>query len=495
MKSPVLWAFFALTVAAVFPGTTNGDETSHSIDAAVAKIGKDARVSILVRSVTTGETLYERNASEAEAPASTMKLATTAAALELLGADFQHETGVYTTGTLSADGTLQGNLLVRGSGDPSISRRFLVDDSKPLLADWAEEIKKKVKVVTGDLVADDRAFERLGFHPDWNPSEAQEWYAAEVSALDLNDNCVDIEVTPGSSGLQVIARPQTTAITLDVKATLTSQKREHKLAYVRDVDGKTFHVSGKVWTKAPTFEAPVAMTQPALFFVNVLADRLKEAGVTVRGKVRLVDASEPAAGGSPILVRRSPLPRALMVCNKRSQNLYAECLLKTLGLVKGRAGSWAEGAKVVEKYLRDLGVPEEEFSVRDGSGLSRENRMSARALESVLEASAKGKNASVFEESLSVAGVDGTLEKRLKDLPGGAAFHGKTGTMHGVSSLAGLIELEHGAHGDRELIALAFIVNGTHGAATARQAQDDAVRVTIRNRVTPGTKAPLGEHP
>lgn len=492
-----LWraALGAVAVAAAFPAVTSGDETSRSIDAAITKIGKDVRVSVLVRSVTTGETLYERDAGEARAPASTMKLATTAAALELLGPDFQHETGAYAAGSLSADGTLHGNLVVRGSGDPSISRRFQIDDAKPLLSDWADELKKRVRVIEGDLVADDRAFERLGFHPDWNPAEAQEWYAAEVSALNLNDNCVDIETSPDPTGLHVMARPETKAIILDVKATTTGQKREHRLSYVRDQDGKTVHVSGKVWTKAPPYEAPVAVSEPALFFVNVLADRLQEAGITVRGKVRLAESSDPQPTGTALLVRRSPLPRALMVCNKRSQNLYAECLLKTLGRVKGQGGSWAEGAKVVEKYLSDLKVASDEFCVRDGSGLSRENRLSARALVSVLEASAKGAHSAVFDESLSIAGVDGTLEKRLKDLPRGASFHGKTGTMHGVSALAGLLTLEHGARGEREVIAIAFIVNGTHGAATARQAQDDAVRLTIRNRATPGAKPPASEHP
>jgi D-alanyl-D-alanine carboxypeptidase/D-alanyl-D-alanine-endopeptidase (penicillin-binding protein 4) len=485
----------AVALLLVIPRASQGDELSRTIDSAIAKLGKEARVSVLVRSVTTGETLYERNSEEAFAPASTMKLATTSAALELLGPDFQHETNVYASGALSSDGTLRGNLMVRGSGDPSISRRFQIDDSRPLLADWADEIKKKVKTIEGDLVADDRSFERLGFHPDWNTAESQDWYAAEVSALNLNDNCLDIEVTTGAAGLQVHARPETKAVTLDVKAALTPQRAEHKIGFVRDLDGWTFHVNGKVWNKAPAYEAPVAVTSPALFFAQVLGDRLREAGIAIRGKVRLVEESDPQPSAMPLLVRRSPLPRALMVCNKRSQNLYAECIFKTLGAVKGSSGSWAEGSRVVSKYLSDLKVPESEFCIRDGSGLSRENRLSARALVRVLEAAAKGKHAAIFEESLSIAGTDGTLEKRLKDLPSGSSFHGKTGTMHGVSALAGYLELDRGANGENEVVALAFIVNGTRGAALAREAQDEAVRITVRNRATRGTKAPSPGHP
>jgi len=484
-----------LGVVAALPSIVAGEEPSRTIDAAIDKIGKSAKVSVLVKSVTTGETLYEKDAEEPRAPASTMKLATTAAALTLLGADFQHETAVYARGTLGADGTLKGDLVVVGAGDPSISRRFQLDDSKPLLADWADEIKKKVKVIEGDIVADDRAFERLGFHPDWNPNEAQDWYAAEVSALSLNDNCLDIEVTPEGGAVRAVMRPETSAFTLDVKATTTAQRKEHRVSYVRDADGRTFHVNGKVWTQSPPYEAPVTVAQPALFFVDVLADRLREAGITVRGAPRLVQDSEAKPQGTPLFVQKSPLPRALGVCNKKSQNLYAECLLKTLGARKGKTGSWEEGAKVVGAFLAGLKVPEGEFRVRDGSGLSRENRLSAHALVSVLEATAKGPGARVFDDSLSIAGVDGTLEKRLKDLPSGASFHGKTGTMHGVSALAGYLELEHGAHGEHELIALAFLVNGTNGAALARQAQDDAVRLTIRERAVSGAKAHPGKHP
>jgi D-alanyl-D-alanine carboxypeptidase/D-alanyl-D-alanine-endopeptidase (penicillin-binding protein 4) len=480
MKRSLLLFLVAL---AFFPAATSGGDSAHTIDAAIAKIGKEARVSVLIKSVTTGEVLYEKDAEAARAPASTMKLATTATALTLLGPSYEHETGVYAVGTLAADGTLKGNLVIKGSGDPSISRRFLIDDAKPLLADWAAELAKKVRIVEGDLVADDRAFERNGFHPDWNPNEAEEWYAAPVSALNLNDNCVDIEVGPGDDGPKVVARPETTAIALDVSAQMTRTKAEHKFACSRDPEGKTYKVSGKVWTKASPQEVNVTVVQPALFFASVLADRLREAGIKLEGKPRLVSEGEAPVKGTPLLVRRNGLPRALAVCNKRSQNLYAECLLKTLGHEKGALGSWDEGAKVVEKFLSDLKVDPAQVKVRDGSGLSRENRLSAKALETVLESVAKGPNFQVFDESLSIAGTDGTLEKRLKDLKG-ASFHGKTGTMHGVSALAGYLELEHGKNGVKEQIALVFLVNGTNGAALAREAQDDAVRITVRNRST-----------
>ncbi len=458
-------------------------DLSRRIDDELAKAGKELRVSVVVRSITTGETLYEKDAHEARTPASTMKLATTGAAFALLGPDFEHETRVYARGSLSKEGTLAGDLLVRGSGDPSISRRFQIDDA-PLLTDWAEELAKKVKVIEGDIVADDRAFERTGFHPDWRPEEAQDWYAAEVSALNLNDNCVDVTVEPAGAGVRAKELPETRSISLDVTATLTASRAQHSVAYVRDPDGKTIHVKGRIWQKASPFESPVAVRSPALLFANVLAERLASAGVQVKGKPRLVLESDPKPEGTPLLVRRSPILRTLAVCNKRSQNLYAECVLKTLGKEKGDAGSWEAGAKVVSGFLAERGVPEAEFRVRDGSGLSREDRMSANALATVLESVTKGSRGSDFLETLSKAGEDGTLEKRLADLPRGAVFRGKTGTMKGVSSLAGVLELEHGARNERELIAIAVVINGTRGAALARKAQDETIRSTVLARTT-----------
>ncbi|MBI3722988.1 D-alanyl-D-alanine carboxypeptidase/D-alanyl-D-alanine-endopeptidase [bacterium] len=473
----------ALAALLAFSPVVLAGELSRTIDDELAKLGKEAKVSAIVRSITTGETLYSKDAHEPTTPASTMKLATTAAALELLGADFEHETGVYARGSLSKEGTLKGDLVVRGSGDPSISRRFQVEEA-PLLGDWAEELAKKVKVIEGDVVADDRAFERAGFHPDWNEAEAQDWYAAEVSALNLNDNCLDVTVEPAGGTVRATAKPETRSIALDVTATLTPQKKEHRVACARDAEGKTIHVSGRIWQKASPFEAKVAVRSPALLFANVLSERLASAGVQVKGKARLVAESEPKTTGTPLLVRRSPLLRTLAVCNKRSQNLYAECLLKTLGKEKGEAGSWEAGSKVVSRFLRDLGVAGSELTIRDGSGLSREDRLSASALATILESVVKGPRGVTFLETLSVAGQDGTLEKRLGDLPSGAVFRGKTGTMKGVSSLAGVLELEHGARGERELIAVAVVINGTRGAALARRAQDETIRATVRDRST-----------
>src|SRR5262249_6374798 len=151
---------------------------------------------------------------------------------------------------------------------------------------------------------DDREFERTGFHPEWNEKEAQDWYAAEVSALNLNDNCLDVFVAPTTSGVRCWAKPENHWIELDQNATVTHDKKAHSISYVRDASANVVHVSGKVWDKSPPYEAPVAVRQPALFFANVLAERLAAAGITIKGKVRLVADAEPETKGDPILVRR-----------------------------------------------------------------------------------------------------------------------------------------------------------------------------------------------
>lgn len=485
-RSPWIRAVRAAALAAllgVAAAEARADDLARAVDDAIAKLGKGAKVSALARIAGTGETLYARDDREARTPASTMKLATTAAALDALGAAFEHETQVLARGTLEG-GVLHGDLVVRGSGDPTISRRF---DGDPLLGDWAAELAKKVKTIEGDVVADDRAFERLGFHPDWEENDAQDWFAAEVSALDLNDNCVEIETAPEGSSVRARTFPETSYVTLDVRATLAAAKGEHKIAYVRERDdparpGVVVRVDGKVYQKASPFTSTVAVRRPALFFATVLRERLAKAGVVVKGRARLVEDKEAEAKGPPLFVRRSPIVRSVGICNKRSQNLYAECLLKTVGRAVEGEGSWTAGARAIEKFLDRIGVAREERAIRDGSGLSREGRLSARALVTVIEKATSAPSGQTFRDSLSIAGEDGTLEKRLHDLPSGVRVRAKTGTMHGVSSLAGVVEIESGRGGGRETVSFALIVNGTRGAAGARAAQDELVRAIVRAR-------------
>lgn len=399
--------------------------------------GKNVKFGALVVEQGTGEVVWRHAEAEPLVPASNQKVLTTAAALALLGPGFVHETRVVAVAPPLPDGLVPGDLVVVGAGDPTISRRF---DPEPLLSDWAEALwRAGVRRVAGDVVADDRAFEATTSHASWDDSDLERWYGAEVGALVLNDGCIDITVMGAPGRPRATLAPNTSYVAVEVLASATSQKKQHVFSVVRaGADKRTLRVTGKVWTGSSGLESSVPVRDPGLFFATVLRERLLARGIAVAGGARRARAGE-ATPGHLLHVRRAPLARALEVTNKRSQNLYAECLLKTLGRAKGAGGTWAAGADVVSGWAKQQGVAAGELTVEDGSGLSRGNRLSARALVTVLRAIGEGPHGARFRATLAVPGEEGTLDDRLKGLPQGVTVHAKTGTLRGVSSLSGYL--------------------------------------------------------
>jgi D-alanyl-D-alanine carboxypeptidase/D-alanyl-D-alanine-endopeptidase (penicillin-binding protein 4) len=448
LSSLVLLAFAAT------PGVAGDEALKAAVDRAVLTAPSSATLSVRIETVG-GEVVYSRGAEAALVPASNMKLLTSAATLELLGPGFAHETRLGFLGKRGG-GTLEGDLWIVGGGDPTISRRF---DADPLLDELAASVKAAgVTTITGDLVVDDRVFDDVRLHPSWETSDAEHWYGAEVSGLSLNDGCVDVSV---SGGPTLNLMPASDYLRLVVKAKSTTKRKQHRFGLVRAGKGKReLHLSGRIWTKAgkSTYSRPVP--DPAAFFAAVLRARLAAHKIELRGGVRDARSGERYRGGFTAWMRKAPLPRTLKVLNQNSQNFYAECLIKTLGRRDGRGkltrqGTWKRGAAVVRAYaLAQCGVAKGEVVVSDGSGLSRDNRLSTRALVAVLRRALGGKHGAVFRQSMAQPGQKGTLKRRLRKLPEGAVLRAKTGTLTGVSALSGTI-----TRGKRELY-FSLIMNG-----------------------------------
>ncbi|MGE0709239.1 MAG: D-alanyl-D-alanine carboxypeptidase/D-alanyl-D-alanine-endopeptidase [Planctomycetota bacterium] len=391
-----------------------------------------------------GEVLCSLHGEEPLVPASNMKLLTAAAALELLGPGFVHETRLVAVGRREGD-ALVGDLWIVGGGDPTISRRC---DKDPLLDELAAAVAATgIRRVTGDLVFDARAFDDERLHPSWEPSDHEHWYGAEVAALALNDDCVDVTVRGGAEGPQVSLEPQSEHVKLEVEARPTGDKRQHRFALVRTgADKRTLRLTGRVWQKAGAYTTSVPVSDPSRFFAAVLQARLSARGVALAGQLRPARAGEACAGGAALWERKAPLPRTLQVMNHVSQNFYAECLLKTLGRRDAQGqltqqGTWKRGAAVSQAFARErCGVPAGEVTVSDGSGLSRDDRLSARALVAVLRRALGGEHARVYWDSLARPGEEGTLRRRLQELPPGVELRAKTGTLTGVAALSGAIE-------------------------------------------------------
>lgn len=439
-------------------------------------------------------------------PASNQKILTTATALRRLGEAYQHETLILTPTPLSG-GVVRGDIVIVGGGDPNISGRFYDGDGMALLRRWASDLKGAgLMSVEGDIVGDESLMEAERFHPDWDARQSERWYSAQVSALAINDNCLDVVVRPGPlPGAEADVSWTPRAPELKVVANVrTSASGKAKVILRRKPGGNRITVEGTLPLRSSPWKGEVTLDDPAAVFAGAFREALLDAGVRVRGVARTRSLStepgvrEPAAApgteasgarpsgapepglvqpGSQLLVRhRSSLLQDLPIIHKRSQNLHAELLFKlTARAVTGR-GSWEGGAAAVRAHVEGLGIPLDGLVVRDGSGLSHENRVSARVLAQVLHAVRGRPYFSAYYDSLPVGGEDGTLARRFG--PGSLArghVHAKTGYIAGVSALSGYIE-----QGGR-IWTFSIIANGLRGGPSpARDLQDAVVERLAR---------------
>jgi D-alanyl-D-alanine carboxypeptidase/D-alanyl-D-alanine-endopeptidase (penicillin-binding protein 4) len=439
---------------------------------------RSARVGVAVLDLVDGEWLFEHDATQLHAVASNNKLATTAAALELLGPGFEFRTTVAAVGRISADGTLRGDLLLVGRGDPSISGRFHKGKTTVVLEQWAEAVAAAgIKAVRGGIIADDTYFDRQHTHPLWPKGQHAAWYSAPVGALSFNDNCVLLSVVPGAtrgSLARAFVEPKTSYVQLR-STCRTSRARlgGNRVLAHRRAGTNQILVSGEIRHKGAPFRTWITVDDPALYTATVFREVLEAKGIAVGGPPRLRTPTvhiHPSAR-LELATTSSLLKDALAVANKNSQNFYAEQLLKTLGREKKGRGTFAAGAEVVAAFLRDAGV-RGTFSYRDGSGLARTNRFSPRQLVTLLSYMNGRRWGAIYLRSLAEPGQAGTLARRL--LPVKERLHAKTGYIKGVSALSGYVE----AHGGR-LLAFSILVNDFRCSLGEVRAIQDAICLNL----------------
>jgi D-alanyl-D-alanine carboxypeptidase/D-alanyl-D-alanine-endopeptidase (penicillin-binding protein 4) len=441
--------------------------TSYKLDS--------ASLGISVCDLETGETIYDRNSSKALIPASNMKLLVTAAALKTLGPDFQFRTTLYTKGSIQ-DKTLSGDLIVKGGGDPNISGRFHDGDPVAVFADWAAKLKALgVTRVTGGILLDDTIFDRQFVVESW-PQERTNWYCAEVAGLSLNDNCVDITVMPGDkpgAPARISVSPETSYVTIVNKCSTTPEKARHLISFTRPNGANVITVSGRVWTKSTGFKDSVTIHDPPMFFGVVLKQVLAKNGIEVCGETRMSEfaTDEKAFDMKETASFTSGLPETIAVANKRSQNFYAECLLKMIGWKRFGKGTGDNGLRALAEFLERAGVSADSCTAADGSGLSRENRVSAADFTKVISYMRKQPEWKPYRDSFAVCGTDGTLEKRLTTEPLKGRVLGKTGSISRVSALSGVIETDNGT------FAFSILTNDYNtGQGRVKDFEDDVCR-------------------
>lgn len=456
-----------------FAGDARAEAIAGLIDPIVERHGR--RIGVAVYDADLGAPLYLRNADRPLIPASNMKLYTTAAALDRLGPDYRYTTSLYARGDITAGGTLLGDLILVGRGDPTLSGRFHADSVTYVLDRFAEHLAAiGVRRVTGDLIGDATYFDDARVAPGWDESNLLWWYSARSGALSFNDNVVTLEVYPGESvgdEPEILPFPYTEGLAIDNRATTTSRRRR-SIGVRRDPDLGGYRVQGRMPRRSGPVRYVVSVEDPAAFAISVFRERLKEAGIEVEGEDTVahrwqepptVDARLVASHTSP------PLIEIVRVINKRSQNFFAEQLLKTLGAVYESQGSLQAGARVVRSVLTDLGVDAGDLVLADGSGLSRDNRLTARQTAELLVAMRAHQRFGDFYDSLLIAGSDGN--KRRLDAPSAIGnVRSKTGTLRGVSALSGYV-----TDTDGELLVFSILINNLPRGKGAAIAIEDAI--------------------
>ena len=412
---------------------------------------KRVRFSIHIIEADSGKTLYDHDARELMIPASNMKLITSAAALTSLGPDFVYKTRIGLSGN---------TLVVIGSGDPLLGDErmdtkygrepgwIFKDISHALTCKGIDEIES--------IIVDTSIFDNERVHPSWPAKDLNKWYACEVSGLNYNDNCVKISAKNVEGKVAVFVDPQTSFVAL-VNNVVAISKGDGAVGTYRNRHPNKLIVFGKCKDAVGPFD--VAIERPAAYFGFLLFEHLKATGINARGQ--LVEKTfNDGNDFSPLIEFSTSMADCLARCNKNSLGLVAEAMLKTIAAHKnpdGKNGSWERGRELVAEYLTELGIDKSQYYLDDGSGLSRQNELTASTITTVLSSLYKGQNWPLYRDSLAIGGVDGTIAGYFKEEAYQGKIRGKTGYINGVRALSGVCRTDRGD------IIFSILVNNTNG--------------------------------
>lgn len=404
----------------------------------------NAQWGVVIQSLETGEYLYKRNENKLFLPASNLKLFTSAAALEYLGTNFRYSTTLLLNGEITGH-VANGDIVIRGAGDPTWSKRFSPDQPLAVFERWADSLEEMgVTTVTGNIIGDDSYFDGQAYAPGWSWDDQPYYYCAQTSALVLNENCVDLKVVPAAiTGAKAIVSvfPNTTYVTIINEVKTTRSDSVFNIDVHREPGTNLVRVTGNIPLNYSEYTLSATVDNPALYAATVFRETLAKRGIEVKGTA-LTSAEIKERLNYPQMkildvVTSEPLPKILEALNVNSINLFAEILLKTIAKERTGEGSFAKGAEMVKKYLSQIGISPEHCNMVDGSGLSRLDLVTPMQMATLLRVMRRSDKWKPFFNSLPVAGKTGTLEKRLKGTKAEGVVHAKTGYLNFARSLSG----------------------------------------------------------
>jgi serine-type D-Ala-D-Ala carboxypeptidase/endopeptidase (penicillin-binding protein 4) len=413
-----------------------------------------------IRSLDTGEHLFDLNASRLMMPASNMKIVTLAAAADILGWEHRFTTTLEASAAVDR-GVLAGDLFVRGGGDPTINTRE--GRGAAVLDEWAAALRAAgINEITGRIVGDDQVFDDEGIGPGWAWDYLQFGYAAPVGALQFNENLATLTVRPAAQAGDPaeVTLTRGSGLTIINRVATLAAGSPSTIEYRRRLDQPVLVVTGSIAAGAASLDRTVAVVNPTIFFAQSLKDGLIARGIAVTGAAADFDDLSAELVGSPerrvIVETKSPALRDVAtVLMKVSQNLYAETLLKATGAARGGLGTFEGGLTAVRGALASWGVPGDGYVNADGSGLSRYNYLAAATMIAVLEREYKDdRHRAAFVATLPIAGTDGSLATRLLRTRAAGNAVAKTGSISNVRSLSGYVRSRDG-----EMLVFSILAN------------------------------------
>jgi D-alanyl-D-alanine carboxypeptidase/D-alanyl-D-alanine-endopeptidase (penicillin-binding protein 4) len=415
---------------------------------------------ILVADAASGQVLFERNADQYFVPASNMKLFTTALALAKLGTDYCFRTTLEATTQPTSEGKVYGPLYLVGRGDPNLSNRkfpYVLKeefDGPPerAIAELADALAAKgIKEIAGDIVGDDSYFPRERYPNGWEIDDMVWEYGAAISAIVVDDNTVQLTLTPGEKAgdrVEAAVAPAAPEFAVENQTITSPMGVKADLTLKREPGSNVVTVLGTLPAKSNPRKLTLAIQEPALHAAAMLKRLLEDRGIKVNGVARELSLPPgPPAGETRVVLAEHlsiPLGKSVKLVNKISQNLHTEMLLRTAARQSGVWTTPEDLANFATSFYAVAGIPSGDVVQTDGSGLSRHDLVTPRALVALLLYAEKQPWFNVYFDSLPVAGVDGTLEDRMKSSIAAERLHAKSGSVEHVRTRSGYADLPNG---------------------------------------------------
>jgi D-alanyl-D-alanine carboxypeptidase/D-alanyl-D-alanine-endopeptidase (penicillin-binding protein 4) len=437
---------------------------------------RNARWGVLIVDPDRGDTLYSRDAGKLFVPASNQKILTSALALESLGPDYRWSTPILASGPVR-EGVLEGDLLIEGRGDPSVTDSIAGDAMLPLLAAADSLAARGIRSIRGRVLPFRDAFPDATIGFGWAYDDLDEVYGASIDELFFNDGFAELYVKAGAvpgDSVSVRVRPAKTFPKVRVSAvtTLRGTGRDSvpQLMAAKDTARGDFVLSGTI-PAGDSARLAVTFRDSREAYVSAMAEALRARGIAIMDSVMPPDST----GDTLVVLKSAPMSRVLAAFMKPSQNQLGEMLLKSVALVKADTGTARVGRRLMTEHLRALGAEADGFIAWDGSGLSRRDMISPETVVRVLGAMRKSPNYQVYYDAFPIAGIDGTLRTRMRGTTAEANVRGKTGTLGQVRSLSGYVTTKGGGQLVFSVLANNFV---TSTAYITRVQDSIAVRLT-----------------